>query len=92
MNTEALTQSVPNLDGHLQDLRRSALNVGQDLKSHADTKLQDVKAKADGHLQDARSRAAELLSTARDFATEHPFAAFGLGVLAGVVIAARRRK
>jgi ElaB/YqjD/DUF883 family membrane-anchored ribosome-binding protein len=91
MNTEILTTPSPELKQHAQDLRRDAGNVTQDLKKQASAGFEEVKKEAHARLQETKGAASDLYDAFRNFAAEHPFKAFGIGVFTGIVLATWRR-
>jgi len=91
MNTQILTSPSPELKQHLEDLRQDAGNVTQDIKNQATAGFHEVKAEATARLQETKGTALGLFDTFRNFASEHPFKAFGMGIVTGIVLASWRR-
>jgi ElaB/YqjD/DUF883 family membrane-anchored ribosome-binding protein len=91
MNAETLTTPVTKLPEHVQDLRRSANNIAQDLKTEATSRITDAKAEVQSRIEDARGQAQDTFEVVKGFATEHPFAVFGAGLVTGLLIAGWRK-
>jgi ElaB/YqjD/DUF883 family membrane-anchored ribosome-binding protein len=91
MNTDILTTPSPELKQHAQDLRRDAGNVTEDLKRQASAGFEEVKKEAHARLQETKGAALDLYDAFRNFVAEHPFKAFGIGVVTGIVLANWRR-
>jgi ElaB/YqjD/DUF883 family membrane-anchored ribosome-binding protein len=92
MNTDILTTPSPELKKHVQDLRRDASNVSQDVKNQAAAGLQEIKSEANTRFQEAKGSANEFVDSFRNFAAQHPFKAFGAGVLTGILVTAWCRR
>jgi len=90
MNTETLTTPSPELKQHLQDLRREADNVTQDIKKQASAGLQEIQTEANNRIQDAKGTAADLFSAVKDFAAQHPLKTFAAGIVVGFFLSKRR--
>ena len=103
MDTESLTTPSPELKQHAKDLKdhatqgaqqvkKDVVNVAQDVKDHATRGVQAVRDEAKNQLGDAKDKASDLFETARQYGSDHPLTAFGVGVLAGLVLATWRRR
>jgi ElaB/YqjD/DUF883 family membrane-anchored ribosome-binding protein len=91
MNTDILTTPSPELKQHVRDLRQDANKITQDLKNQASAGFQEVKAEANSRFRQARGTTSDFFESVRNFAAEHPFKAFGLGVVTGIVLAGWRK-
>lgn len=91
MNTENLIKPVSRLPEHLQDLRRDANNIAEDMKTEVRSRIDGAKDGVRSQIDQARNRVTDSFAAARQFAADHPFALFGAGVFVGLLWAARRK-
>jgi len=89
LETENL-QTESDLGQNVETLRRDVGNVAKSLKQQAGAKFQDVRDQAADQINQAKVTARDVAETVRTFATEHPFAAFGAGILFGLFLARRK--
>ena len=76
---------------HAQDLGRAAQSIVSDLKTEASTRLDGLKDEAGSRFSDAQDAASDAFDTLKGFIKEHPFAAVGFGVAAGLILASCAR-
>ena len=85
MNTETLTKPSPELKQHVQELRRDAGLVAQDVKNQASDGFQEIKT-------EAQNTVSTLYESIGKFVAAYPLSVFGVGVVTGLVLASRHRK
>jgi ElaB/YqjD/DUF883 family membrane-anchored ribosome-binding protein len=102
MNADTLTTPSPEMKQHAKDLKDHATegaqnirndvnNLAGDVRDHARRGVQTVKDEAGARFQEAQDKASSLVELARAYVVEHPFHAFGFGMLLGLFLARRRR-
>ena len=65
--------------------------MAEDVRQHAVRSAGQLQDEATARLQDARGKAGDLVEMARTYATDHPLATFGFGILFGLFLARRHR-
>jgi len=83
-----ILQPTTNIINHTDDLKKAARSLAGDIHDEATNKFGPLKEMAREHVSDLRGRASDSLQTARGFFKDHPFAAVGIGVFAGLLLAA----
>jgi ElaB/YqjD/DUF883 family membrane-anchored ribosome-binding protein len=102
MNNDTLTTPSPEMKQHAQDLKdhategaqnlkKDVTNLAGDVKDHARRGAQAVKEEAGARLEAVQDKASNFVDLAKAYAQEHPFHAFGFGVLTGLFLAWRHR-
>jgi ElaB/YqjD/DUF883 family membrane-anchored ribosome-binding protein len=91
MSTKTLKPRTSIAD-HAEDLANAAQSIVADLKTEASSRFQDAKDEAGSRFSDAQETASDAFDNLKGFIKEHPFAAVGIGVAAGLLLAAFARK
>lgn len=89
---ETLTSPSPELKKHVDDLRRDAGYVAQDVKKQANDAVSEIKAESQARFEDVKGTVADLFDSVKSYAVAHPVGVFGAGVLLGFVFASRARR
>jgi len=87
-----LLQPTTNILSHTSDLRRAAKNVASDLQMEASNKLGPLQEMAQSRMSTMRGQASDSWSSLKGFIKQHPFAAVGIGVFGGLLLAAWARR
>jgi ElaB/YqjD/DUF883 family membrane-anchored ribosome-binding protein len=87
-----LAKHARDFKDQANDLKDTAKNLAGDVRTEAQARLDQARDEASSRLSDARDHANDLLSSARGYAKENPVTTFGLGVAAGLVLAAWLRR
>ena len=90
MSTDTLNPTT-NIAEHAKDLHRAARSVACDLKTEANNRFGDLKSQAGSRLSDAQDAASDGFDKVKGFIKEHPVAAVGFGVFAGLLLASWAR-
>jgi ElaB/YqjD/DUF883 family membrane-anchored ribosome-binding protein len=91
MNTKTIKPRT-NIADHAEDLTNAAQSIVSDLKSEASSRFKDVRDEAGSRFSDVKDTASDAYDNLKGFIKEHPIAAVGFGVAAGLLLAALARK
>jgi ElaB/YqjD/DUF883 family membrane-anchored ribosome-binding protein len=83
-----LLEPTTNIRHHAGDLKKAARSVASDLHNEATNKFGPLSEMARNHLSDVRGRASDSFQSAKGSVRKHPVAAIGIGVFAGLFLAA----
>jgi ElaB/YqjD/DUF883 family membrane-anchored ribosome-binding protein len=83
-----LLQPTTDIFNHANDLKKAATTVAGDLHDEATHHFAGLKDAANTRLSTVRGRASSSWQSATGFARQHPFAAVGVGLFAGLLLAA----
>jgi ElaB/YqjD/DUF883 family membrane-anchored ribosome-binding protein len=86
MNTKTLKPTTDIVD-HAQDFTRAASSIVSDLKTEASSRLDGLRDEAGSRFSDAQDTASDAFDTLKGFIKDHPIAAVGFGVAAGLLLA-----
>jgi ElaB/YqjD/DUF883 family membrane-anchored ribosome-binding protein len=83
-----ILQPTTDILHHSRDLKKAARSLASDLHDEATNKFGPLKEMAQDHMADMRGRASDSWQTTKGIIKDHPFAAVGVGVFAGLFLAA----
>jgi len=83
-----ILQPTTNIINHTDDLKKAAKSLAVDLQDEATNKFGPLKELARDHVSEMRGRASDSFQAAKGFVKSRPFAAVGIGLFAGLLIAA----
>jgi ElaB/YqjD/DUF883 family membrane-anchored ribosome-binding protein len=83
-----LLQPTTDIFNHTNDLKKAATTVAGDLHDEAANHLAGLKNVANTRLSGVRGRAVDSWQSMTGFVRQHPFAAAGVGLFAGLILAA----
>jgi ElaB/YqjD/DUF883 family membrane-anchored ribosome-binding protein len=83
-----LLEPTTNIRHHASDLKTVARSLANDLHNEATNKFGPLKEMAQDHLSDMHGRASDSFQLAKGLVRKHPRAALGIGVVAGLFLAA----
>lgn len=87
-----LLQPTTNIFNHTKDLQSAATTLAGDLREEAANQLGGLKNVATSHLSDVRGRASDSWDSLKSLIKQHPFAAVGIGIAGGLILAAWARR
>jgi ElaB/YqjD/DUF883 family membrane-anchored ribosome-binding protein len=81
-------QPTTDILDHTRDLKRAATTVAGDLHDEAANQFAGLRDTATRHFSDVRGRASDSWDTLKGLVRKHPIAAVGIGLAAGLLLAA----
>lgn len=87
-----LFRPTTNILNHTKSLKRAAALVADDLHDEATNQFAGFRDEASSRLSEVRGRAAHSWTSLKGLAKQHPFAAIGIGLAGGLVLASLARR
>jgi ElaB/YqjD/DUF883 family membrane-anchored ribosome-binding protein len=87
-----ILQPTTNILNHTKDLRKAASRVVGDLQDEAVNQFAGFKGEASSRFSDVRGRASDSWTSLKGLIKQHPFAAVGIGLAGGLVLAGLARR